>query len=25
VHTKIYPRYKSRRPIEFARDDFSKW
>lgn len=25
VHTKIYPRYKSRRAIEFARDDFSKW
>lgn len=25
VHTKIYPRYKSRRAIEFARDDFSTW
>ena len=25
VHTKIYPRYKSRRAIDFARDDFSKW
>lgn len=25
VHTKIYPKYKSRRAIEFARDDFSKW
>lgn len=25
VHTKIYPRYKSRRAIEFARDDFSNW
>ena len=25
VHTKIYPRYKSRRPIEYARDDFSNW
>ena len=25
VHTKIYPRYKSRKAIEFARDDFSKW
>lgn len=25
VHSKIYPRYKSRRPIEFARDDFSRW
>lgn len=25
VHTKIYPRYKSRRAIEYARDDFSKW
>lgn len=25
VHTKIYPRYKSRRAIEFARDDFSIW
>lgn len=25
VHTKIYPRYKSRKHIEFARDDFSKW
>ncbi|PVH74958.1 hypothetical protein DL98DRAFT_428408 [Cadophora sp. DSE1049] len=25
VHTKIYPRYKSRKAIDFARDDFSKW
>ncbi|KAL8743120.1 MAG: hypothetical protein Q9190_004500, partial [Brigantiaea leucoxantha] len=25
VHTKIYPRYKSREAIEFARDDFSDW
>ncbi|TVY44512.1 hypothetical protein LOCC1_G004140 [Lachnellula occidentalis] len=25
VHTKIYPRYKSRKTIEFARDDFSTW
>lgn len=25
VHTKIYPRYKSRRAIEYARDDFSTW
>ena len=25
VHTKIYPRYKSRKAIEYARDDFSKW
>ena len=25
VHTKIYPRYKSRRAIEYARDDFSNW
>jgi hypothetical protein len=25
VHTKIYPKYKSRRAIEFARDDFSIW
>lgn len=25
VHTKIYPKYKSRRAIEFARDDFSDW
>jgi hypothetical protein len=25
VHTKIYPRYKSRKAIEFARDDFSAW
>jgi len=25
VHTKIYPRYKSRKPITFARDDFGKW
>lgn len=25
VHTKIYPRYKSRKAIEYARDDFSHW
>ncbi|RDW89344.1 hypothetical protein BP6252_01376 [Coleophoma cylindrospora] len=25
VHTKIYPRYKSRRTIDFARDDFGAW
>ena len=25
VHTKIYPKYKSRRAIDFARDDFSNW
>lgn len=25
VHTKIYPRYKSRKAIDFARDDFSNW
>lgn len=25
VHTKIYPRYKSRKAMENARDDFSKW
>lgn len=25
IHTKIYPRYKSRRAIEYARDDFSNW
>ena len=25
VHTKIYPKYKSRRAIEFARDGFSDW
>lgn len=25
VHTKIYPRYKSRRNISYARDDFSNW
>jgi pimeloyl-ACP methyl ester carboxylesterase len=25
VYTKIYPRYKSRKNITFARDDFSKW
>jgi hypothetical protein len=23
--TKIYPRYKSRKAIDFARDDFSRW
>ena len=25
VHTKIYPKYKSRKHIEFARDVFSEW
>jgi hypothetical protein len=25
VHTKIYPRYKSRKAIDFASDDFSIW
>ena len=25
VHTKIYPRYKSRKQIDFASDDFSNW
>jgi hypothetical protein len=25
VHTKMYPKYKSRRAFEFARDDFSRW
>ncbi|MCJ1307206.1 hypothetical protein MMC25_000852 [Agyrium rufum] len=25
VHSKVYPRYKSRKAIDFARDDFSKW
>lgn len=25
VHTKIYPRYKSRKALEYARDDFSHW
>ena len=25
VHTKIYPKYKSRKAIEFARDAFSEW
>lgn len=25
VYSKIYPRYKSRKNITFARDDFSKW
>jgi hypothetical protein len=25
VHTKIYPRYKSRRAIDYAVDDFSNW
>ena len=25
VHTKIYPRYKSRKAFEFATDDFSNW
>ncbi|RMZ77521.1 hypothetical protein DV737_g4362, partial [Chaetothyriales sp. CBS 132003] len=25
IHSKIYPRYQSRKKIEFARDDFSRW
>lgn len=25
VHSKIYPRYKTRQKINFATDDFSKW
>ncbi len=25
MHSKVYPRYKSRKNISFARDDFSKW
>ena len=25
IHTKIYPKYKSRRAVEYARDDFSEW
>ena len=25
VHTKIYPRYQSRKAISFARDNFSNW
>lgn len=25
VHTKIYPRYKSRNKIDVARDGFSDW
>ena len=25
VHTKIYPRYRSKRNISFSRDDFGKW
>lgn len=25
VHTKVYPRYRSKRKITFARDDFSRW
>ena len=25
VHTKIYPRYKTYRAIEIARDNFSSW
>ncbi|KAH7382191.1 hypothetical protein BKA66DRAFT_418282 [Pyrenochaeta sp. MPI-SDFR-AT-0127] len=25
VHTKIYPRYKSRNTLQVARDDFSRW
>ncbi|GAB7351254.1 hypothetical protein MBLNU459_g1679t1 [Dothideomycetes sp. NU459] len=25
VHTKVYPRYRSKKNIRFARDDFSRW
>ena len=25
VHTKLYPKYKSRKVLEFARDNFSTW
>lgn len=25
VHTKVYPRYRSRNALEVARDDFSNW
>lgn len=25
VHTKIYPKYRSRNALEVARDDFSQW
>lgn len=25
VHTKLYPKYRSRYALEVARDDFSKW
>lgn len=25
VHTKMYPRYRSKKHINFARDDFSAW
>jgi len=25
IHSKIYPKYKSRKAIDYARDDFSKW
>jgi hypothetical protein len=25
VYTKIYPQYKSRKEISFAKNDFSKW
>jgi len=25
VHTKIYPRYKSRRTIDLAAEEFSRW
>lgn len=25
VYTKVYPRYKSRKNVSFARDDFSNW
>lgn len=25
VHTKIYPKYRSRYALEVARDEFSKW
>lgn len=25
VHTKMYPRYRSKKDMSFARDDFSRW
>ena len=25
VHSKIYPKYKSRKDVKFARDAFSEW